>query len=136
MTFSPAWWENKERGGAYETPSLFKGEAMGGKQVTEDYGGKVSTYENEIERCLVLIRLLCLGVMYREFCYFAWDEYPDINLADWADGAGINSFRIAQNQGHCFHVGVVGDEGQVGFGEAPGLEHKDRPFFGKFSPKK
>lgn len=73
----------------------------------------LTEYENEIERCLVLIRLLCLGVMYREFCYFAWDEYPDIDLADWADEAGINSFRIAQIVGNEFEPDLDGSEREL-----------------------
>ncbi|NSW83900.1 MAG: hypothetical protein HPY90_11635 [Syntrophothermus sp.] len=40
--------------------------------------------------------------MYREFCYFAWDEYPSSELVDWADAVGINPFRIAQLVGDSF----------------------------------
>lgn len=79
----------------YETEWAKKSwEVLGAKGLTE--------YKDELERCLVLVRLLCLGVMYREFCYFAWDEYPEIDLVDWAEAVGINFFRIAQIVGDSF----------------------------------
>lgn len=69
-------------------------------EILESQG--LTTYTDQLEYTRVLIRFLCLGIMYHEFCYFAWDEGPYVELLDWARSEEINSFRVAQLVGEDF----------------------------------
>lgn len=56
----------------------------------------LTNYEDEVGRTLVLIWLMGLAVLYREFCATAWDEWAEPELEDWLCDLDLNEFRIAQ----------------------------------------
>lgn len=58
----------------------------------------LTVYHNELERHIVLIRLITLATLFHEFAYIAWDwRYdPSEDYIKWANGLGLNSFRIGQ----------------------------------------
>ena len=47
----------------------------------------LASYVDEIDRHIVLIRLMTLGAMYKEFCYLVFDEYFSVEevAQDWLD---------------------------------------------------
>ncbi len=57
---------------------------------------EITAYNNEIERHNVLIRLIALGEIYREFNGIAFDEYIEPDYEVWADSLDISRFRIGQ----------------------------------------
>lgn len=58
--------------------------------------GGLTTYRSEVHRTLVYVRLIVMGVMYREFCAKAWDEWDEPDLKEWLDLLDVGPFRIAQ----------------------------------------
>ena len=64
----------------------------------------LADYRNEIERHVVMLRLITLGIMYREFCEVAFDEYFDIDslVYDWLDNEDFCQIRIWQLVGREF----------------------------------
>ena len=64
----------------------------------------LADYSNELERQRTLIRLMALGVIYGEFCYYAWEESSDPSLSDWAHNLEIEEFRVGQLVGKDFEV--------------------------------
>lgn len=56
----------------------------------------LADYTSELERCRVLIRLMCLGIIYREFCDLARDEWLEPYYKEWAEDLDLSSFRTAQ----------------------------------------
>ena len=67
----------------------------------------LADHKDEIERHIVLIRLMTLATMYLEFCDLVWDEYferEDIVKEEWLeDGNLFNSIRIWQIVGTDFY---------------------------------
>lgn len=49
-----------------------------------------------IEQTIVLLRLITLGVILREFCELARGEPHDADITDWADSLEINPVRVGQ----------------------------------------
>lgn len=65
----------------------------------------LADYKNEIERHIVMLRLITLGIMYREFCEVAFDEHFDIDslvYEDWLDNEDFCRIRIWQLVGREF----------------------------------
>jgi hypothetical protein len=56
----------------------------------------LTSYEGSLDRSRVMVRLLLLGRLYREFCAVAWEEWQEPDWSDWADHVGITLFRAAQ----------------------------------------
>ena len=56
----------------------------------------LTTYSDEIEKTRVLVRLMTLGTVYREFSGLAWDEYCEPQYSDWASDLQLSPFRVAQ----------------------------------------
>lgn len=56
----------------------------------------LTTYRNEIERYRVLVRLMTLATMYREFCTLAWEEEDEPLYGDWISDLEIPAFRLGQ----------------------------------------
>ncbi len=52
-----------------------------------------------IEQTVVLLRLMTLGVLFREFCELARGEPHDADITDWADSLGISPVRVGQALG-------------------------------------
>lgn len=50
----------------------------------------------ELERCKSVIRLLCLGDYYYNFCTLYKDEFLETELVDWASTFPIHGFQIGQ----------------------------------------
>lgn len=66
----------------------------------------LTEYKNEIERHIVIIRLLTLATMYNEFCYLVWDEYFDYPMVGtyWLDDeVFFNPIRVWQLVGIHFY---------------------------------
>lgn len=56
----------------------------------------ITKYNNEIERYKVILYLITLGEIYREFNGIAFDEYIEPNYVEWAEYLDISEFRIGQ----------------------------------------
>jgi hypothetical protein len=59
----------------------------------------LTSYKGAIEQTTVLVRLLSLGVIFREFCEIAHGEPSDPDITDWADSLEISPVRIGQALG-------------------------------------
>lgn len=56
----------------------------------------LTAYASEIEKALVLVRLITLATIYREFCEVAWEEVFEPEHSIWADELGISPVRVGQ----------------------------------------
>jgi len=56
----------------------------------------LTTYSTDLERHIVLIRLLTLAVMYEDFCYMAWRERYDRLFYDDFENLEMSAFRLGQ----------------------------------------
>ncbi|MHB1421389.1 MAG: hypothetical protein ACYCX4_17710 [Bacillota bacterium] len=70
----------------------------------------LAAYENEIQRHIVIIRILTLAVLYNEFCDLVWNEYFDNSMVSSSDWLNNDEFfhpiRVWQLVGKDFY----GDE--------------------------
>ena len=69
----------------------------------------LTTYENRLEKAVVLIRFLVLGTIYHEFCHLAFGEIADVDYISWVqaldrDELPLNAFRLGQLVGPFFMV--------------------------------
>lgn len=56
----------------------------------------LTAYATEVEKALVLVRLMTLATMYHEFCELAWQEVFEPAYVLWADELGISQVRVGQ----------------------------------------
>ncbi len=62
----------------------------------------LTSSKGAIEHTIVLLRLVTLGVIFREFCELSREEPFDTDITDWADSLEINPVRVGQALGpHC-----------------------------------
>lgn len=54
----------------------------------------LTSYSDEIQKTLVLIRFLTLGTIFREFCELARDEEFEPDVHNWAEDVEINPIRV------------------------------------------
>jgi hypothetical protein len=73
----------------------------------------LTTYSSEVSKVPVLVRLMSLAEIYREFCDRAWDEQHDCELVDWASEIDLNRFRLAQYVGSKFEESTCDDEEEL-----------------------
>lgn len=64
---------------------------------------RLTSYANEIERTRVLVRLLALAAIYRDFCELAFEEVHYPEHIEWASELCVSTFRLAQCVGLEFH---------------------------------
>lgn len=57
---------------------------------------KMTTYDSELERHRVLLRLLTLGAIYSDFCDAAWEECSSPLYGDWAAPLKLDPFVLGQ----------------------------------------
>jgi hypothetical protein len=62
----------------------------------------LTSYHNQVERTLVMIRLMALAAIYRDFCELAFDEVHEPEYSAWADELQLSTFRLAQCAGTGF----------------------------------
>ncbi|MDH4246194.1 MAG: hypothetical protein OEW39_00060 [Deltaproteobacteria bacterium] len=63
----------------------------------------LTAYENALELCRVKIRMMTLGVLYREFCLAAWDDYDKPDLSQWFEEVFlISKIKVGQLLGNDF----------------------------------
>ena len=60
-----------------------------------------TSYKDELQKHIVLLRFFILGVMYREFCQMAFDEPADRDISYWLDvleeeDLYLSPFRLGQ----------------------------------------
>ena len=63
---------------------------------------RLTVYDNQIEKCYILIHLIALGEIYREFNGIAFDEFIEPNYEEWAEILNISKYRIGQLIGKKF----------------------------------
>jgi len=68
---------------------------------------ELTSYENELDKHIVLIRFLALGTLYHEFCQFAFEQMANIDYSSWAEALDseilfISPFRLGQLLGSSF----------------------------------
>jgi hypothetical protein len=68
----------------------------------------LTVHINDVERTLVLIRLVALAAFYHSWCYAAWQEGA-VQLEYWRDALEIPHFRLAQ---------LVGVDFETNFGDS------------------
>lgn len=73
----------------------------------------LTSFQGGIERTIVLLRLITLGVIFREFCELTRGEPSDADITDWADTLEICPVRVGQ---------VLGPKYQEDSDEPVGLE--------------
>jgi hypothetical protein len=73
----------------------------------------LTAYSDEIERVRVLVLLMSLAEIYREFCDLAWEEEYDCALTVWASDLDVNRFRLAQCVGPTFEADEVDDDDEL-----------------------
>ena len=73
----------------------------------------LTSYSNQIEWTRVMVRLMTLAAIYRDFCELAFDEVHEPEHAVWADELCLSSFRIAQCVGPQFHDDQRAEETQL-----------------------
>jgi len=73
----------------------------------------LTSFSNDVSKAMVLVRLMSLAEIYREFCDRAWEERHDCELVVWASDIGLNRFRIAQCVGPAFDESTEDDEDQL-----------------------
>lgn len=56
----------------------------------------LTSFQGGIERTIVLLRLITLGVIFREFCELTRGEPFDADIIDWADSLEICPVRVGQ----------------------------------------
>jgi hypothetical protein len=54
----------------------------------------LTSYSDEVEKTLVLIRLMTLAAMYHEFADRAWQEYFTPEYVDWAEQLEIDEIHV------------------------------------------
>jgi len=54
----------------------------------------LTSYSSEVEKTLVLIRLMTLAAMYHEFAERAWQEYFTPEYVDWAEQLEIDEIHV------------------------------------------
>lgn len=75
----------------------------------------LTVYHNELERHIVLTRLITLATLFHEFAYLAWDwRYdPYEDYVKWANGLGLHALRIGQLVGAHFFIDRRIDDSQL-----------------------
>jgi hypothetical protein len=73
----------------------------------------LTRYSDEVSKCRVLIRLMSLAEIYREFCDRAWQEVYKRELVVWAGEIEVNRFRVAQCVGQSFEPTMHDDEEEL-----------------------
>lgn len=73
----------------------------------------LTAYLNEVSKVRVLVRLMSLAEIYREFCDRAWDETYDCELVAWASELDLNKFRLAQCIEDRFEEDAPDDEDEL-----------------------
>jgi hypothetical protein len=53
-------------------------------------------YSDEVQKTLVLVRFLTLGMLFREFCELARDEVFEPDMSEWTDVLEISPIRLGQ----------------------------------------
>jgi hypothetical protein len=56
----------------------------------------LTAYSNEVEKTIVLIRLITLAAMYHEFADRAWQEYFSPDYVDWAEQLEIRETDVRE----------------------------------------
>jgi hypothetical protein len=62
----------------------------------------LTSYKDEVERHLVLMRFFALSWIYRDFCSAAWEENTECLYSDWAHELELSTFRLGQCVEHDF----------------------------------
>jgi Putative DNA-binding domain len=67
----------------------------------------LTSYTNELDKHIVLIRFLALGTLYYEFCQFAFEEMSNIDYYSWAKALDsedlfLSLFRLGQLLGSSY----------------------------------
>jgi hypothetical protein len=73
----------------------------------------LTSYSNEVAKLRVLLRLMSLAEIYREFCDRAWQEQYECELVVWASELDLNRFRLAQCVGPTFEEYTEDDDDEL-----------------------
>jgi len=109
------WWEDISEDAA----SLFRVWTEGrelhwAKKSWEALGKRgLTSYADEVERARVVVRLMTLAAIYRDFCELAFDEVHDPVYEQWAGDLGLGTFRVAQCAGAQFERDRVEEDNEL-----------------------
>jgi len=70
----------------------------------------LTSWANQVEWTLVMVRLMTLAAIYRDFCELAFDEVHHPAYTLWADELCLSTFRLAQCVGSQFDAGEDRDD--------------------------
>lgn len=99
-----AWWDDVAR----DANSMFRVWSDGreldwAKKSWEALSKRgLTAYSNQIEWTRVMVRLMALAAIYRDFCELAVDEIHEPEYTYWADDLSVTAFRVAQCVGSEF----------------------------------
>jgi len=102
---SVAWWEDVSR----DAESMFHVWSDGrelewAKKSWEALAKRgLTSYSNQIEKTVVMIRLMTLAAIYRDFCEESFCGTKEPEYTCWADDLSLSTFRVAQCAGAEFH---------------------------------
>jgi hypothetical protein len=102
---SVVWWEEASR----EAESMFRvwteGRELEWAHKSWDALAKrgLTAYSNQVEWTRVMVRLMALAAIYRDFCELAFGEIHEPEYTCWVDDLSLSTFRIAQCVGPEFH---------------------------------
>ena len=82
-----------------------------GRECLSKHG--LTTYSNEVAKVRVLVRLMALAEIYREFCDRAWEEEYDCELTVWASELDLNHFRLAQCVSSTYKESTAEDQDEL-----------------------
>ena len=68
-----------------------------------------TSYKDDLQKHIVLLRFFVLGMMYHQFCEKAFDEPADVDISYWLDfleweGLYLSPFRLGQLAGSRYRI--------------------------------
>ena len=73
----------------------------------------LASYSSQIEKTLVMIRLMTLAVIYRDFCELAFDETHEPEYTCSTNELSLSTFRVAQCLGSEFMLHEEADDREL-----------------------
>lgn len=70
----------------------------------------LTSYSDQVEQATVIVKLIALADIYREFCQQAFDETYEPEYTIWASDLDLNAFRVAQCVGPQFECDQEADD--------------------------
>jgi len=109
------WWEDISEDAAPLFRVWTDGQELHWAKKSWEALGKrgLTSYADQVERARVMVRLMTLAAIYRDFCELAFDEVHDPVYEQWAGDLGLGTFRVAQCVGAQFERDGVEEDNEL-----------------------